>query len=127
MLLGVAETGSWREPQTERPCDVLPVPGYAAQDQRALIVSGSDMLPTAAPGDFLVVLTREPPITEGSFVILKKTRSGLVEYGVYRAHLVGDEIELWPVALASKGAFAPIKAMAADVFGVVLRVVKPPA
>lgn len=126
MLVGTVETGAWREPMKEQPSGLPPAPGFPASDQRAFLVSGSDMTKLADPGDHLLVLTREPPIIEGAYVVLKKLRAGLVEYGLYQAH-IGEQLELWPVARASKGMFAPVLMpldKPQDVVGVVIRVVK---
>lgn len=124
-LIGVIESGSWRDPISAEPCGISACPNWPAEHQGVFQIGAAGIPGLASPGDHLVVLTKDPPIVEGCFVVMSRERDGLVEYGLYQAHTVREKIELHPTS--TRGNQLPRildGAKRRDVIGVVIEVVK---
>jgi hypothetical protein len=124
-LVGVIELGSWRDPKSAEPSGISACPNWPAEGQRVFQIGAVGIPKLASPGDYLIVLTNDPPIVEGCFVVMSRERDGLVEFGLYQAHAARDKIELHPTS--ARGNLPPrvlTRGKLHDVVGVVIEVVK---
>lgn len=127
LLMGIVEAGAFREPFEPEPCDIPPIEGWPAEKQSVFLVSGMDFPRIATAGDFLIVADDGSMILEGAYVVTKKERSGLVQYGLSQVHIEGDQVELWPMTQSPLKGMTPITfqiGQPKNIVGVLLRAVK---